>query len=153
MTQVNFYILPQHDSNSREAFIYLLVNKALTQAGRILIIAADATQSKRLSQQLWCNQPERFIAHEIIQQADDIQPPYPAVWLMSGFDQAIYTRLASNSEVIIDLSHDGVTLASKKILLVTNQDPEILANSRMKYQAYVDSGITPAVHKIGQTSD
>lgn len=148
-TAVNFYILSDSDLDNRLLFVCRLAEKAFDQQLPTLIIAADEQQLQALNRLLWSFKPERFIAHEIIH--SELVKPLPHVLLtdnvgaLSGLDFSV--------QVVIDLTYDATPLDFPKVMLVANQYQEILANARMKYQSYVNNGITPAVHKIGTAAD
>ncbi len=142
---VNFYILPDSHSDNRHFFVFRLVEKAVDKHLPTLILTADDAQAQTLDKLLWTAEPARFIPHEIIGAAG-IRAPIPPV-LISTHPTAIQ-GIHFVPKVVIDLSYDGTPLAFDKIMLVANQHAEILANARMKYQAYKNQGITPSVHKI-----
>lgn len=141
---VNFYILADSDLHHRLLFVCRLTEKAFDRQLPTLIIAADGEQLEALNRLLWSFKPERFIAHEIIK--SELQKPLPHVLLTDNVEKA--KHLDFNPQVVIDLSYDATPLAFPKVMLVANQYQEVLANARMKYQSYVNEGITPAVHKI-----
>lgn len=144
---VNFYILPDSDSNNRHFFLFRLVEKAFEQGLPTLILAADGEQLKALDRLLWTAKPARFIAHEIIGEQTPATT-LPSILLTDNINALQSVNFSP--EVVIDVSYDATPLAFPKIMLVANQHAEILANARMKYQSYVNQGIKPAVHKISE---
>lgn len=144
---VNFYILPDSHIENRHFFIFRLVEKAFEQHLPTLILTADTEQSQVLDRLLWTAKPERFIAHEILDEAQ-LGGSLPSIVITDKLTALQATPLPP--EVVIDVSYDATPLDYPKIMLVANQHAEILANARMKYQSYVNQGITPSVHKISE---
>lgn len=140
---VNFYILSDSDLHNRLLFVCRLVEKAFEQQLPTLIITADNVQLQTLDRLIWSFKPERFIPHEII----DEQLTKPSSVLLTDNVVAL-NNINFQPKVVIDLSYDATPLSFPKIMLIANQDQEILANARMKYKSYTDSGITPKVHKM-----
>ncbi len=140
---VNFYILSDSDLHNRLLFVCRLVEKAFEQQLPTLIITADNVQLQTLDRLIWSFKPERFIPHDII----DEQLTKPSSVLLTDNVGAL-NNINFQPKVVIDLSYDATPLNFPKIMLVANQYQEILANARMKYKSYVNSGVTPTVHKI-----
>lgn len=143
-TDVNFYILPDADLDSRLLFVYRLLEKAVDRQLPTLIIAADEAQLTALDRLIWTAKPARFIAHEII--SESLTAPLPPVLLCDNAARVAAVDFVP--QVVIDLSYDATPLPFAKIMLIANQHQDILANARMKYQAYAKNGITPTVHKL-----
>ncbi len=143
-TAVNFYVLSSSDLHKRLLFVCRLVEKAFDQQLTTLIIAADEEQLSTLNKLLWSFKAERFIPHEII--SAELTAPIPPVLL--ALNVGVASNISFSPQVVIDLSYDAVPLNFPKVMLVANQYQEVLANARMKYQSYINSGIKPAVHKI-----
>lgn len=141
---VNFYILSDSDLQQRLLFVFRLVEKARQQRLKTLIIASDDEQLAALDKLLWTEKPERFIAHEII--TDKTTQPLPPVLLTTQI-KAI-SAIDFLPQVVIDLSYDATPIDFPKIMLIANQHPDVLPNARLKYQAYVNQGIKPNVHKL-----
>lgn len=76
--------------------------------------------------------------------------PLPNILLTDDINQLSVVDFSP--QLVIDLSYDATPLSFPKIMLVANQHPEVLPNARMKYQAYVNAGIKPNVHKIGHNA-
>ncbi|PID65636.1 MAG: hypothetical protein CR977_00725 [Gammaproteobacteria bacterium] len=145
-SSINFYILPDSDEQNRLFFVFRLIEKAFDQRLPLLIIAADEAQLMHLNRLIWTAKPTRFIAHDIV--TDQDLSTSANIWLTT--QSALSQRLPCPPQVVIDLSYDATPLAFPKIMLITNQHVDILPNARMKYQAYVNQGITPKVYKISE---
>lgn len=143
MIDVNFYILPDSDLSKRLRFVFRLAEKAFAETLPTLIIAADSEQQKTLDKLLWSAKPNRFIPHEIL--SDTLAKPLPPI-LLALPQQPLVTGFSP--QIVIDLSHDATPLDYPKIMLIANQHQDILANARMKYQSYVNQGVTPNVYKL-----
>lgn len=141
---VNFYILADSDEKKRLNFIYRLVDKAYQQQLPTLIITADNEQLKQLDKLIWTAQPNRFIPHEVI--SHTLTKPLPPILLTDNNN--LPEALDFEPQIVIDLSYDATPLNYPKIMLIANQTNDILANARMKYQAYVNQGIKPTVYKL-----
>lgn len=144
-TAVNFYILPDSDGQNRLFFVFRLLEKALLQGFSTLIIAADKEQLEALDRLIWAAKPSRFIAHDIVRKGESTSE----VVLLTD-DASLIQTLQPAPQIVIDLSYDAVPITCDKVMLVANQHPDILPNARMKYQAYADQGVKPAVHKISE---
>lgn len=145
---VNFYILSDSDLQHRLQFVFRLVEKAQEQQLCTLIITADSEQLVVLDKLLWTAKPERFIAHEMI--TEKVTLPLPKVLLTEHLNQL--STVDFSPQVVIDLSYDATPLNFPKVMLVANQHPQVLPNARMKYQAYINHGVKPTVHKIGHNT-
>ncbi len=143
-TTVNFYILPDSDLDRRLGFVFRLVEKAVTQKLPTLVVASDETQLKAIDKLIWTVKPETFIAHEIVD--NQLSTPLPMVLLTDEVSKM--TNLDFSPQVVIDLSYQAIPLSFPKIMLIANQHEEVLANARMKYQSYINTGIKPTVYKL-----
>ncbi len=142
---VNFYILPDSDLDNRHFFAYRLVEKALEQQLPTLVLAADNAHVQVLDRLLWTARPERFVAHDVCY-LNEQRSITSSIVITDSVSTLVKTDF--QPYVVIDLGYDGTPLDFPKVMLVANQHAEILANARMKYQAYVNQGIRPATHKI-----
>jgi|GEM_PF-1737746 len=141
---VNFYVLPDSDLQKRLRFVFRLIEKAYDRQLTTLVITADEAQQAMIDRLLWTAKPARFIAHDSITDQDQ-HTNAPALIT----EHQYLKRLTSTPDIAIDLSYEADPLPYQKIFLVANQHNDILANARMKYQSYINVGIKPTVHKMG----
>lgn len=146
LPSVNFYILPDSDPQNRLFFVFRLVEKAFEKQLSTLIVTADNEQLSGVDRLIWTAKPARFLAHEVLKSPR--AESSSIIWLTDSADMAHTVEPAP--QVVVDLSYDAEPMNHPKIMLIANQHPEVLPNARMKYQAYVNQGVQPTVHKVSE---
>jgi DNA polymerase-3 subunit chi len=63
MTRVDFYILPDMDTDARDRFACRLANQAVADGQRVHVHVADPTAEDALDELMWSYPPHRFLPH------------------------------------------------------------------------------------------
>ncbi|RTE66573.1 DNA polymerase III subunit chi [Amphritea opalescens] len=139
MSQADFYVLPNAEPESRNAFLCRLADKVLGRGLNVFIRVANETEANRLDQLLWDYRPDAFIPHGILNQKPDA--PVQIGW---------GDQLPTHRDVYINLGLDASaeTLKFDRILEIVIQQPDILAATRQNFALYKKNGITPKMHDM-----
>jgi len=71
MTKIDFYILGSADPADRLQMVCKLINKATNRGQRVFVHSDDQALLEQLDECLWHFQPERFVAHRLLNSAED----------------------------------------------------------------------------------
>lgn len=144
MTRINFYILESHDETSRLTFCCQLIEKALAQQNRIMILATDQAEAESIDDLLWSFRPESYIPHTIVT-GPSLEAPDETPVIISA-EQAYETH----QDVLVNLSS---TLPQnfaqfKRLAQIVNQDNTRLAASRRNFTFLRENGHAIEVNKL-----
>lgn len=142
MTHIDFYILSSSDENARMAFVSKLAEKIFLARRQLVIATEDDTASQFVSQHLWSDRPESFLAHDL---GENFQHPSEAI---------VITHQQPHShchDVLINLT-EGVLenhfSRFQRLVEVVNQNEDVLARSRKTFQFYRERGYPIKSHKL-----
>ncbi len=142
LPKVNFYILPSHSEQGRQAFACKLAEKAYRLGYKTSILTNSIQQAQQMDKLLWTFRANSFIPHEIyldtlpsIANAVIIgthQPPDP--WRHTLIN--LSTRCPEN------IGH------FEQIFELLDNDETQKQAGRKRYRNYQTQGITPNTHKM-----
>ncbi len=116
-----------------------LVEKALSQALPLVVLARDAAQAESLDDWLWAYDEDAFIPHQIAGQPDDAE--VPVLIAPPGID-------TPQRPLAINLRSDVPDDAYERVLEVVPADPAERRGSRQRWRAYEQLGAELAKHDM-----
>ena len=144
MSQVDFYILPDADEDSRYQFLGKLVTRAIS-AGHWLYIHTDTEQlAERISERLWQSAPESFLANSL--PAENIHAPILIGWKPE--------HLPKTPDMLVNLSSSlpESILQFTRIAEIVIQSDDVLTLTRGRFKEYQTAGIPPRMHDMRKRS-
>lgn len=139
MIQVDFYVLPGSDLDSRYLFLEKLATRALTAGLQIFIWLDNEQDAQYLQTRLWRAEPELFLPSKIAQ--DTFEAPIQLGWQNE--------HIPTNPDMLINLSsHTPPDAGFSRIAEIVIQQPAILEVTRARFQAYKDQGVNPSLHDM-----
>jgi DNA polymerase-3 subunit chi len=141
MTQVDFYILEDGYTYSREVVVCRLVHKAFTQRHRICILTDDESHAEQLDQLLWTFSQESFIPHASLGANPD---PFTPVLLGWG------DLVTNETDVLINLRRSVPPCFSQfsRVIEVIPTDESVRAEGRERFRFYKDRGYPIHSHQL-----
>lgn len=143
MTSIDFYILPDSDSDARWQFVCRLIEKA-HGLGRSILVAVDGReQAEQLDRHLWEFKPESFIPHRIMGDSEAPAAPVEITW---------NSDCGAHHDVLINLASEVPEYFSRfeRLSEVVTQHPEVLKITRDHYSFYKQRGYPIQNRKIAQ---
>ena len=143
MIQVDFYVLPSGDNDSRLLFLQKLATRAISAGLQIFIWLENEPQARQLQEHLWRSEPEFFLPSCMPQ--DTIKAPILIGWL----DE----HLPTHSTMLINLATRMAPDANfNRIAEIVIQEPVILDTTRTRYKEYQAKGWSPSLHDMRKPS-
>ncbi|MBI5451475.1 MAG: DNA polymerase III subunit chi [Gammaproteobacteria bacterium] len=142
MTQIDFYIVDEDATHSREQLLCRLVDKIWQQDRQIHIHTESSRHSAVVDELLWTYQAGSFIPHAVYQQG--LATPAPV--LVGHQDDPAY-----HSDVLINMAPQVPLFFSRfeRVLELVNSVPEIRQHGRERYRFYTDRGYSIKTHNLG----
>jgi DNA polymerase-3 subunit chi len=139
MTNISFYVLKGDTEYDRQVFACRLASKAYHQGKHIYIHTQDAEQAEQFNQLLWSFRADSFIPHQLV----DTNNESP---VLIGHD-ASPPRLM---DLLINLSTEQPLFFSQfdRVAECINDNDEIKAAGRQRYQFYQQRGYQLSSHKL-----
>ena len=141
MTKVDFYLLPEQASQSRELLACRLAEKAFHKQHHIYIHAASLDQATRLDDLLWTFNQGSFLPHDLV------TPDKPATTVITiGYQDAP----AIKYDVMINLSEAIPPFFSRftRVAEVVDPAPDSRKEARERYRFYRDRGYALDTHEL-----
>ena len=140
MTRVDFYILPETDSEARLRFTCRIVEKAWKQGHQVFIATADAVQAEQLNRILWAFKPESFVPHH----RQDIDQIPSTIAIGSA------TECGDHHDLLINLCAEIPLYFSRfqRLIEVVCQQDHILSATRQHFAFYRERGYPIKSHDM-----
>ena len=132
MPEVDFYVLPSSDPDSRLAFACRLTEKVWRLGHRIYLHCADQAQLAAMDERLWRFKAEAFVPHGPV--AED---PTGVIALGHGQQAPQHHR---DVLINLDLVVPGFVEQFARVVELVAQQPHILQASRKNFRYYRDLG-------------
>lgn len=139
--QVDFYLLENEESNTKNLFVCKIIEKAYKLRHKVFIHCKNQDDANYLDELLWTYKADSFIPHNL--QGEGPEPP-PAVQI--GYDQ----EPRGFDDVLINLSNEIPTFYKKFVRVI-----EIVENidaakeiSRQHFREYKKQGCKLFTHNI-----
>ena len=151
MTRIDFYILSTNDADARIQVVCKLIEKATARGQRVFVHSDDRAVLSSLDQSLWHFRPDRFIAHQLI---DDSHSDEESAQNPGSEDLEAVTlsnKAPSRTDaVLINLSSVVPTFFSRfeRTLEVVDQQDSIRLDGRSRYRFYQERGYPPQHHNL-----
>jgi DNA polymerase-3 subunit chi len=139
--RIDFYIVQAARRENRWQFTCRLVEKALSQAKRVMIYCATLPEAQRIDELLWCFREESFIPHGLVDRVDEQLTPV----LITTND-----RIQPHHDVLINLSLTIPTFFTSfdRLCEIADQEPTVLNHARQRWSSYCQQGYTPQHHLV-----
>ncbi|VAW64943.1 hypothetical protein MNBD_GAMMA08-1982 [hydrothermal vent metagenome] len=148
MTCVDFYILPDDQSENLQKYACTLAEKNWQLGKRVLIQTDTAEDSQQLDDLLWALRDDSFIPHGIatLEPGDQQQPILISHQKINDADFQIIINLSSRPA---DLkAKQNVTDGDLKIDELLNQNENRKTSGRENYKIYRELGYSLEHHKL-----
>ena len=139
MTQVDFYVLPEHGSLTGYAAVGRIAEKALSRGHQIFVQVADEAAATALNDSLWTFRTESFLPHAIVGN-DDGEP------LVIGWDDPSL----EHDDVLINTTGavPGHFARFGRLAEIVAPDAATIEASREAWRFYRDRGYPLAKHDL-----
>lgn len=138
---VTFYDVPP---GGRSARIVRLVGAAWERGKRLVITCGSAAEANELDDLLWTFDQGSFVPHEVVAPGKAPEDADARVILVTDESDPIGADVLLQASPV---SPDFARGYPVVIDLVDHRTEELLAASRARYKAWVDSGVKPAFIK------
>lgn len=143
MTRIDFYVLDENSSLTREQFVCRLVEKAYHKSHQIYLQAENQAQVQYLDDLMWTHRQGSFLPHIQVRasaEPDNITP----IQVSHGEDQC------SHDDVLVNLATDVPLFFSRfhRVAEIIPGDASLRAQARERFRFYRDRGYTLHTHQI-----
>lgn len=141
MIVVDFYILAESNTQSRDLFCCRLLEKAYAQKQQVYVHCPNESMAHELDELLWTYQPDSFIPHNLYGEG-----PTPAPFIQIGFDQTPQRH----SGVLVNLSPEVPNFHPqfKRICEIIPQTEEDKTLARSRFRYYREHGYKITTHDM-----
>jgi len=145
--QVDFYVLPGHESAARLRFACRLVEKAWLKRHRVRVQLDPGGDLEAFDQMLWTFSDRAFVPHRRAGTASDLPAPAPAEVVIADTAEAD----AADGDVLVNLaSAQPATGDWSRIAEVIDADALRRSGGRERYRTYREQGVEPQTHDMGK---
>ena len=145
--QVDFYVLPGHESAARLRFACRLVEKAWLKRHRVRVQLDPGGDLEAFDQMLWTFSDRAFVPHRRAGTASDLPAPAPAEVVIADTAEAD----AADGDVLVNLaSAQPATGGWSRIAEVIDADALRRSGGRERYRTYREQGVEPQTHDMGK---
>ncbi len=143
MTRIDFYVLDENCSLTREQFVCRLVEKAYHKSHQICLQTQGQGQAQYMDDLMWTYRQGGFLPHTQLQantEADKLTP----VQISHGEDRC------PHDDVLINLATDVPLFFSRfhRVAEIIPGDASLRAQARERFRFYRDRGYTLHTHQI-----
>lgn len=127
----DFYVLPSADADSRERFLYKLLERIRPLGHQIYIRVESEAHARALDHSLWDYRPEAFMPHALVAAKEQVN-------IEIGYGDA----LPDHQDVYINLALEipDQALGFNRTIEIVVQQEDVLAATRANYRRYQQSG-------------
>jgi DNA polymerase-3 subunit chi len=139
--RIDFYVLPDHQDQSRALLACRLADKAYSLGHTVYIFTASEVQAAALDDLLWTFRQDSFIPHE----------RYPLVGAESSpvlIGSAAPAEVAAQVLINFTLTLPDSFERFERVVELVDQQPEVLATSRERFKQYRERGCAPESHRL-----
>lgn len=134
MPRIEFYVLSSSDAIGRLRAACQLALKAWSAGLPVFVRGSDEAQCAELNELLWTFKAERFVPHDLHQDAP-LSPVALGIDEAPSADQGVLINLGSS------LSPHVARFS--RIIEIVNQQPELLSACRENFRTYRQHGYDP----------
>ncbi|MCF6767079.1 DNA polymerase III subunit chi [Thiotrichales bacterium 19S11-10] len=146
--KVDFYILSTNTSEERLKFCCRLVEKAMKNHQKLIILCQDETMLNTLDEMLWHFKPESFIPH--LQFAEALEENLIDAMPVILTDNK--KTLVNEHSLLIKLHNDCLSndwsQEDLRVIEIVDQDKTVLESSRESFKDYKKRNFKLQVHKL-----
>ncbi len=151
MTKIDFYILNSSGENDRLQTVCKLINKATERGQRVFVHSDDQSLLEQLDECLWHFQPERFVAHRLLNPINNV-----AEQALDAANDELESVLLSNSSpsrtdaVFVNLATTVPVFFSRfeRTLEIIDQQESVRLQGRERYRFYKERGYPLQHHNL-----
>jgi DNA polymerase-3 subunit chi len=134
MPRIEFYVLSSADALGRLRAACQLALKAWNAGLPVFVRASDEAQCGELDELLWSFKGERFVPHDLHQDAP-LSPVVLGIDEAPSADQGVLINLGSSLSPHVE--------RFSRIIEIVNQQPELLSACRENFRTYRQRGYDP----------
>ena len=142
MTRVDFYLLSQSGSRSRQSFACRLAEKAYRLDNTVHIHVDSQAEAKRLDDLLWTFRDGSFVPHDVVSAAD-AAPLAPVTIGCADASPAPRDLLINLCDGVPDFAE-----AFPRVAELVTSDEDCKRESRKRFAEYRDKGHTLETHNV-----
>lgn len=148
MTRVDFYVLQSTQERARHTFVCRLIDKAVHNGSRVMVITNNSEETQTLDNMLWEFKPESYIPHHQLINHTTLTDPsehseFPVV-ISHEFDDAHQNNLLINMCLGIPKQFSRF----ERVAEIVDQRDTILMATRKSYAYYKERGYPIHTHKL-----
>ena len=143
MTRVDFYVLDENGSLSREQFVCRLLEKAYHKSHKIYLQTQNQAQAQHLDRLIWTYQQGSFLPHIQLEANSKVDKLTP-IQISYGADQC------PHDDVLINLATEVPLFFSRfhRVAEIIPADTTLRTQARERFRFYRDRGYTLHTHSI-----
>lgn len=134
MPRIEFYVLSSNDAIGRPRAACQLALKAWSAGLPVFVRGSDEAQCAELNELLWTFKAERFVPHDLHQDAP-LSPVVLGIDEAPSADQGVLINLGSSLSPHVE--------RFSRIIEIVNQQPELLSACRENFRTYRQRGYDP----------
>lgn len=134
MPRIEFYVLSSSDAEGRLRAACQLALKAWGAGLPVFVRGSDEAQCAELNELLWSFKAERFVPHDLHQDAP-LSPVVLGIDEVPSADQGVLINLGSSLSPHVE--------RFSRIIEIVNQQPELLSACRENFRTYRQRGYDP----------
>jgi DNA polymerase-3 subunit chi len=134
MPRIEFYVLSSSDTTGRLRAACQLAFKAWSAGMPVFVRGSDAAQCSELDELLWTFKAERFVPHDLHQEAP-LSPVVVGVDDAPSAEQGVLINLGSSLSPHVE--------RFSRIIEIVNRQPELLNACRENFRTYRQRGYDP----------
>ena len=143
--QVDFYVLPGTEPDTRLRFACRLVEKAWLKRHRVRVQLEPGGELEAFDRMLWTFSDRAFIPHRRAGTADDAPAPAPAVVVIADTAEVD----AADGDVLVNLAAAQPATGNwSRIAEVIDADATRRSKGRGRFRAYREQGLEPQTHDM-----
>ena len=149
MTKVDFYVLPEDSTVTKEQLACKLADKAYQLQHQIYIHTNSIENAKVLDDLLWTFRAGSFIPHEIFDCSAQDRQSQTSVPVCIGYDALAPT---DQSDVLVNLTSEvpGFFSQFERVAEIVQGNPEQRALARERFRFYKDRGYELQTHELNR---
>ena len=153
MTRIDFYVLQSNDVSAQRTFVCRLIDKAVSNGSRVMVITNNAEESQVLDRLLWEFKPESYIPHEKLHTNIELTTTTtPTTTTKNNEPVAISHEFddARHHDMLINMCLNIPKQFSRfeRVAEIVDQRDIILSASRRNYTYYKERGYPIHTHKL-----
>ena len=151
MTRIDFYVLPEADTDARARFACRLAHKAWQQAHRVYLHTGDAAHAQAMDDLLWELPRGTFLPHDLWQPKAASSAPTARAPVLVGHG----AEPADCDDVLINLTAEVPPFFERfqRVAEIVVQAPDVRTAGRARFKFYRERGYPLHHHDMQRWAD